>query len=279
MKQSKNNARIELTPRGVFQKTMTPTGGTVQKKVASLVRLRAIGRRESDGATFGQVRFRTIHGNCRNQLFPMSKFLPENRREIRAKLADLGYRWPEDNALANAILNEVANADPKQALRIVCAPGWYGSAYVLPGRVFAGGTERPEILIDPNSTADIGAFVCGPGSLKGWQTFVAAPSRKSRCLRLSIAAAFAAPFLRPLGLDSFGINWFGKTSDGKSLSAIIAASVPGLMGPGGLAAWANSEPAIEALAYGHRDSVMPLDQSADGNIKCHWSERHKCWRF
>ena len=101
---------------------------------------------------------------------------------------------------------------------------------MIPDKVFARGNKKPEIYIDPKSDAHVGAFVLGEGSLKDWQELVAKPSRQSSRLRLSIAAALGAPFLRPLGLDSFGINWFSETSDGKTTSLIVAASVPGLIG-------------------------------------------------
>jgi uncharacterized protein (DUF927 family) len=39
------------------------------------------------------------------------------------------------------------------------------------------------------------------------------------------------------------------------------------MGPDGLPSWADSESAIEALARGHRDCVMPLDETADDEDK------------
>ena len=150
---------------------------------------------------------------------------------------------------------------------MVSAPGWYEPAFVIPRKVFASGNNKPEIYIDPNSDAHVGAFVLGEGSLKDWRELIAKPSRRSRCLRLSIAAALGAPFLRPLGLDSFGINWFSDTSDGKSHAVFVAASVAGLMGPDGLPSWADSQPAIEDQARGLRDCVMPLDETADGEDK------------
>ena len=170
-----------------------------------------------------------------------SKLLPKNRDEIKNKLAELGYEWPENEALTGEILKRVANTAPERQFRVVSAPGWYGSVLVRPGQVFARGTNKPEIYIDPKNDAHLGAFILGEGSLKGWQELVAKPSRQSSCLRLSIAAALGALFLRPLGLDSFGINWFSDTSDGKSHALFVAASVAGLMGPDGLPSWADSE--------------------------------------
>jgi uncharacterized protein (DUF927 family) len=257
-------AAIEFTARGVLQISSTPAGDTEpKKKIAAPIRLRAIGKKE-DGTTIAQIRFQTMHGDHRSAFFPMSNLLPKNRDEIKNKLADLGYEWPEDGDLASSILQKVATTRPKREFLMVSAPGWHEVAFVIPRKVFARGNKAPEIYIDPHNDAHVGAFVLGEGSLKGWQEFVAKPSRRSSRLRLSIAAALAAPFLRFLGLDSFGINWFSETSDGKTTLLTVAASVPGLLGPGGLPGWADSESALEDLLRGHRDALMPLDDTGDG---------------
>ena len=65
-----------------------------------------------------------------------------------------------------------------------------------------------------------------------------------------------------LGLDSFGINWFSDTSDGKTHALTHRGDpVAGLVG---LLKDCRDGPiqdqAIEALARGHRDCVMPLDE-------------------
>ena len=189
----------------------------------------------------------------------------ETKSKISSQTSDMSGR--KMRTWTRLILKEVANTRPKRKFRMVNAPGWYDSAFVIPGQVFASGNKKPEIYIDPKTDAHVGAFVLGEGSLKDWQELVAKPSRQSSRLRLSIAAAFGASFLRPLGLDSFGINWFSDTSDGKSHAIFVAASVAGLMGPDGLPSWADSEPAIEDLARGLRDCVMPLDETADGEDK------------
>jgi uncharacterized protein (DUF927 family) len=68
-----------------------------------------------------------------------------------------------------------------------------------------------------------------------------------------------------LGLDSFAINLFGATSAGKTISLLVAASVDGNIGDSGLPGWADSDAGIEDQARGHRDSVMALDETADGD--------------
>jgi uncharacterized protein (DUF927 family) len=247
-KQFQQNPTIELTANGVFRIRTSPDGNKKGKEIAKLIRLRAIGKSE-DGVTLAQIRFRTMHGDCRFEFFPWSHLLPENRKAIKFALADLGYEWPRSRKLSNAILDALEKSRPKRKFQMVRAPGWYGSVFAIPGQVFAQGDEKPEVYIDPNTDAHVGAFVLGEGSLKDWQDLVAKPSRQSSCLRLSIAAALGAPFLRPLGVDSFGINWFSETSDGKTVSLTVAASVPGLLGPEGLPGWADTEAALEALHW------------------------------
>ena len=139
---------------------------------------------------------------------------------------------------------------------MVSAPGWYDSAFVLPDQVFARGNKTPEIYIDPKSDAHVGAFVLGEGSLKDWQELVAKPSRQSSCLRLSIAAALGATFLRPLGLDSFGINWFSDTSDGKTPCIVSCRVGRRSMGPDGLPASGRFRAgASKPYARGRRDCL------------------------
>ena len=129
-KPTQRKTTIELTARGVFQISTARAGETERKKIARLIRLRAVGRRESDGVTFAQIRFRTMHGDYRSELFTWSKLLPKNRDEIKNKLAELGYEWPENEALTGEILkrlriprrnvNSASSARPDGTVRCLC---------------------------------------------------------------------------------------------------------------------------------------------------------------
>ena len=231
--------------------------------MADPIKVRSIGTRLADKVTLVEIKFKTIHGDYRSEMFPFSCLQRERWGEIKVRVGDQGYQWPEDRNVSNEILRQLAAKQPKRRFFLVSAPGWYQSEFVLPGKVFSPPGCKTDYRIDPDSDAHIGAFVCGKGSLEGWQKTVAKPARKSSCLRVAIAAAFAAPLLRPMGMDSFAINWFSTTSDGKTAMLFIAASVAGLIGPGGLPGWADSEPGMEDQARGHRDCVLPLDESGD----------------
>ena len=81
-------------------------------------------------------------------------------------------------------------------------------------------------------------------------------------------------------MDSFAINWFGSTSEGKTLALKVAASVAGLFGPGGdLPSWANSIPGFEGQAMGHRDCILPLDETADGETGMPLDKRARAMAF
>jgi uncharacterized protein (DUF927 family) len=74
-----------------------------------------------------------------------------------------------------------------------------------------------------------------------------------------MATTFAAPNLRRLGLNSFGFNFSGTTSGGKTLLLRMAASGAGLISGKGLATWDGTPTGFEQRAMGHRDNIMPLD--------------------
>lgn len=109
---------VELTRKGVYL-LKRANGRMIREKIAKRLYIRAIGRRETDGVTFAQVRFRTIHGTTLTEMFERSYLLPNKRHQIKPRLADLGYEWPEDTAVANAILKALGGLDPFSAV-IMC---------------------------------------------------------------------------------------------------------------------------------------------------------------
>ncbi len=203
----------------------------------------------------------------RSEYFELSYLLRQKKRRLKERLADLGYVWPLNNNVADSIWYALATSQVKKEFIWVDAPGWYGDNFALPHRFFSSDASATPVLIDPRSQAHVGAFISGEGSLRGWKKSVGKLACKSSPLRVSIAATLAASLLRKLNMDSFAINWFGLTSEGKSFLLKAGASVSGLIGPDGVPGWADSEPAFEGQAMGHRDCMMPLDEAADGEHK------------
>ena len=269
--------KIGLTKRGVLQ--LAPDGDK-EIAVAPPIGLFARGKRLSDGGYIAQFRFREMTGADKSIYVEWALTLPERKRELKSILATAGYSWPRDKALSDAIWAALVDTKPERRFIFVNAPGWYGSGFALPGKYFCSDKTAEPVKIDPNSIEHVGSFTTGEGSLRDWQEYVAKPARKSSALCVSISAAFAAPLLRKLNMDLFAINWFGTTSEGKTLALKVAASVAGLFGPGeGLPSWADSEAGFEGQAMGHRDCIMPLDETADGEKELPLEKRARMLAF
>jgi putative DNA primase/helicase len=263
--------KIRLTKHSVFQN---------DKIVASPIRLFARGQRQTDGGYIAQLRFREMNGADKSLYVEWALLLPEKKRDLKSILATAGYDWPRDKKLSDAIWAALVDSKPKRRFVFASAPGWYREGFALPGKFFCSDKNTDPVEIDHNSVEHVGAFTAGDGNLRDWQQHVAKSARKSSPLCLSISAALAAPLLRRLNMDSFAINWFGSTSEGKTLALKVAASVAGLFGPGGdLPSWADSMPGFEGQAMGHRDCILPLDETADGEKEMSLDKRARAMAF
>ena len=263
--------KIRLTKRGVFLR------GRI---VAPAIRLFARGQRLADGGYIAQFRFREMNGADKSIYEEWALTLPEKKRELKSILATAGYSWPRDKQLSDAIWAALVDTNPERKFAFVNAPGWYRPGFALPGKYFCADKTAVPVKIDPNSIEHVGLFTTADGSLRDWQQCVAIPARKSSALCVSISAAFAAPLLRKLNMDLFAINWFGTTSEGKTLALKVAASVAGLFGPGGgLPSRADFEAGFEGQAMGHRDCILPLDETADGEKEMPLQKRARMLAF
>ena len=131
--------------------------------------------------------------------------------------------------------------------------------YRPPGETYTpDGPDRNAIQINYNSTVKLGAFQRS-GTLDQWKKHVAKTCEYSSRARLAVAAVFAAPNLRPLKVNTFGFNFSGPTSGGKTFLLGLATSGAGLNSNEGPETWDGSAPGFEQRALGHRDSMMPLD--------------------
>jgi hypothetical protein len=262
MRKPKSDSKLRLSPKGVF--LVSPSG---KKKVAAPISYDGVGTRIADNTRVAEISFMTFDGERLSETFNLAEFLRGNRTRtsVVERLANKGYRWPDEPRLIQAILTALTANIPDRRFKIVGAPGWHDEAYVTPDREYAAKkSTRRAFLIDHETGAKVAHFELGAGSLRGWKNRVAKVARKSSPLRLCISAGFAAPLLRPLGMDSFGLNLFGETSTGKTSCIAAGASVPGLFSDEGLPGWADSPAGIEQLIVGHRDTILPLDETGDG---------------
>jgi putative DNA primase/helicase len=94
------------------------------------------------------------------------------------------------------------------------------------------------------------------GTLRDWQTKVAAHCQGNQILTFSTSVAFAAPTLALLGKGSSGFHLHGVSSTGKSTALDGSSSVWGYP----VATWRTTDNALEDTAERHNDVLLSLDE-------------------
>ncbi len=182
--------------------------------------------------------------------------------EFVALLAGRGYLWPPSQALRHKIVGELSIVKPTRRIRMTPVPGWHGKYYVLPGESYGPkGPDRKHFQLCYNPSVRLGEFRRS-GTLKEWKRYIAKAFIHSTRARLAVAAVFAATNLRSLNINSFGFNFSGMTSSGKTLCVRMAASASGLNSNEGPATWDSSLAGFEQRALGHRDGFIPQDDTS-----------------
>jgi uncharacterized protein (DUF927 family) len=207
---------------------------------------------------FTAIDFVNRKGKSRNVIVP-SSLLTSQRTEFITLLSNRGYVWPENPNLHRKIIAALSVTKPDRDFLVTAVPGWHGKFFVLPDQSYGlKGPNQNRLKINYNPTVLLGEFRCASTSAR-WKKYIAKNCIHSSRARLAMAAVFAAPTLRMLNLDTFGFNFSGQTSGGKTLLLRWALSAPGLNSSKGPATWDGSPPAFEQRALGHRDGVVPLD--------------------
>jgi putative DNA primase/helicase len=210
-------------------------------------------------SAFTVIKFCNRRGRWKKEIVPSSVFTAVPGELIRL-LSDRGYLWPASKIMRTQIIAALSVERPTRHIRVTSVPGQCGKWFVLPGDESYGpnGPSRNGPLVMRHATVRLGAYRRS-GTLNDWKKHVAKKCVHSSRARLAVAANFAAPNLRDLGLNSFGFNFSGATSGGKTLAIRMAASASGLNSGAGPATWDGTPAAFEQRALGHRDGIMPLD--------------------
>lgn len=175
----------------------------------------------------------------------------------RARLLGMGLELAPGTKARNALHRLLTSADPEGRARCVSTLGWHGDAYMLPDEVI--GKSEGEHYVLQSSTPLAHAFRCG-GTLDGWREEIGTPAAGNSRLVMSISMAFAAPLLRPLGMEGGGVHWRGGSSTGKTTTGEVAGSVCGGGRDGYKVTWRATDNGIESVAAVHNDGLAVLDE-------------------
>jgi hypothetical protein len=207
---------------------------------------------------FTVVKFLDRRAKWKTEIIP-SSMLTAQTGEFVSLLSTRGYMWPTKKKLWPPIIGALSNERPGRDIRVTSVPGCHGTFFALPGESYGpNGPDRKRFQIAYNPTVQMGEFRRS-GTLDEWKKLVAKKCMHSSRARLAVAANFAARNLRILGLSSFGLNFSGETSGGKTLLLRLAASTSGLNRDGDPATWDGTPAGFEQRVQGHRDCIMPLD--------------------
>ena len=194
--------------------------------------------------------FTTTRGTRRTVQIERSR--ARDPQSVYRHLLDANAALPTWQAHAVAEIQQAIDGPAPPQLRYAARLGWRtdGKGFVLSDSCVGSSGRRRDIL-PPRRLLTARVRVhrrCG--SLKHWQQQVAVPACSSTALMLAIAAAFAAPLIKPMRQPNFGLNLAGFSDEERALVLKVATSVAGIGTAGHL-------PAVQVGLFGPHISAQP----------------------
>lgn len=255
----------ERRSAGVYSRTEEEdkeTGETTFRwlKLSSVVEVLADAR---DGSSKNWGRWLEVHnpdGVKHRWPMPATQLANNSGELIREELLRLGC-WISAHAGPRRLLHQyLCSWWAKRRVRCATQTGWCQGVYVLPDRAYGPGHE--DVIFQPEGRVP-DAVKCG--TLKGWQTEVAALCLGNDRLILGIVVALAGPVLQLIGEPSFGVHLRGPSSIGKSKALKVAGSVSGAKEQPDT--WRKTDNALEGEAALDNDRLLILDEIGEGDAK------------
>lgn len=159
----------------------------------------------------------------------------------------------------NMLPRYLSECAPDKLIEVTSKTGWHGSgAFVLPGRIIGNGD------VSYRNTGRAANPFRLQGSLESWQHEVGSYCMGNPVLIASVCCALAGPLLTKVGVHGGGLHLVGKSSSGKSLAQLVAASVWGE--PAAFTAtWDVTPNGMEIAAASRNDTVLILDEISRAN--------------
>ena len=213
--------------------------------------------RDDDNQNHGQLlRFWDVDGYEHEWAMPMG-MLAGDGAQYREVLLGMGLRIAPGNRARQLLANYIQSAKPLARARCVSCTGWYKECFVLPDQVIGDlGSERVVLQAVSNQLGDFGVS----GTVQDWREAVSLLCIGNNRLIFSVSVAFASSLLKLLGIENGGFHFRGGSSTGKTTALYVAASVWGSKDY--VQRWRATVNGIEAMAAGHNDALLGLDELA-----------------
>lgn len=253
---------FRVTEHGVFWLKPDGEGGVDPVQLSAWLEIVA-DTRDASGDSWGRLlRWKDRDGKLHEWAMPMET-LATDAGSVRARLMDGGLPTITTKAgLRDKFIEYLQGYPVAPRLRCVRRIGWYGNNFVLPGFI-AGASEE---LVYQSSAGGSHQWNMR-GSLEEWRAEIGLKCSGNSRLLLAASCGFAGPLLALAGAESGGVHLFGGTSTGKSTALFIGASVCGGGGSGFVQSWRSTLNGLEAIAEGHNDATLFLDELAQVDAK------------
>jgi uncharacterized protein (DUF927 family) len=200
------------------------------------------------------LEFYDRHGFLQRWAMPL-EFL-EDRREYRRVLRRLGLQMTSSRQGVELLQLYLEHCQADTRMRCVEKTGWHGQVYILPDATI--GEESPDEHLVLQGLAATNDGYRSRQTLADWQETVAAYCVGNSRLVLAVSMAFAATLLTPLGQEGGGIHLRGPSSEGKTTTLLVGASVWGE--PARIESWRVTCNGLEGVGALHNDNLLLLDE-------------------
>jgi putative DNA primase/helicase len=223
-------------------------------KICSPLRVTAI-TCDEDGSNYGRLlEWEDTNGISRKWAMPM-EMLCGGGEELRRVLLVNGLSYININGQARAHLMEyISLCKPERKVTCVTKTGWHGSVYVLQDEVIGIGAES--VILQTSSVQ--GRDFRQSGTLEEWREQIGRYCVGNGRVAFAVSLAFAAPLLKLVGVGGGGYHLKGESTDGKTTTMKVAASVCG--GTDFWHTWRATGNALEGTASRRNDATLMLDE-------------------
>jgi len=194
---------------------------------------------------YGEIKVKIIPSSDAINTAAFKKFLVENNVS------------PSIVATHSDDLQTILLQDVKDKVILVRQPGFYDNKYVLPNNTVIGSKNGKKYMLDDSE--NIESLEMGSrGTLLEWHTNVAIFALYSSRIMLNLCSAFSPYLLHIIKIENGGIHIYGISSNGKSTSLYVVASVQGPRE--NMGSWGVTDTSIEPFAAARNDMVTILDE-------------------
>ena len=216
---------------------------------------------DADGHGWGfLLRFADPLG--REKTWPMpARLLAGDGGEYRATLLNLGLSLSPTPTARHKLTEFLQTRRPAEFATCVDRAGWHpsdGRAVFVTSQDVIGEPGEQRIVFQSDSYVE--NFYRQRGTAAAWRERVGVLCTGNSRAMFAASCAFAAPLLRPAGMESGGFHLRGDSSSGKTTCLRVAASVMG--GANYMQRWRTTSNALEGIAAQFCDGLLILDELA-----------------